>query len=53
MIVSYCMWVVWFNLLIRFYATVKSDDIGEEYHRDVWRKNPVTSVIVDTVHPKS
>lgn len=38
---------------LRFYATVKSDDIGEEYHRDVWRKNPVTSVIVDTVHPKS
>lgn len=37
---------------LKLYANVKSDDIGEGYHRDVWRKNPVTSVIVDTVHPE-
>jgi len=36
---------------LKFYAKVKSDVIGEEYHRDVWRLNPVTSVIVDSVHP--
>lgn len=36
---------------LKLYANVKSDDIGDIDHREKWRKNPVTSVIVNTVHP--
>ena len=36
---------------LKLYANVKSDDIGDIGHREKWRQNPVTSVIVNTVHP--
>lgn len=38
---------------LKLYAQVKSDDIGEEEHRNLWRKNPVTSTIVDSVYAKN
>lgn len=37
---------------LKFYARVKSDDIGDRENRDVWRLNPVTSVICDSIHPE-